>query len=678
MKFFNKSYFILNFILTIILIITKIKDTRAATITTKTNIVAENIVVNDLYLQRIKSNLNATTNPCEDFYEYTCGNWHKNYNGTEYIDMPGYMDYTVNQQFAQIIKNIMNNTQVYGRLLDVYDSCVNLETLALNRFLTMVQEELYMKWPLFSLNETQWQNQTDFDWLATIAMLRKYGFNGVFVTQNINVLPSNGSHYVVEITQHAGGSSFEFDELEEIFINFGFYHNESHLLTSEVMKLEKAVTKLAQVKYVNETEERKYSDNFKLYTLEQFQELIPQVDWHKYFAITLNRSDNLSDLPVQSFALDTEFFKNLNELFESTSNETIAYYIMLKFMLYINTNLPQQRPKDCIKYLRSYMPVYMNFLYEGFLFKTKRSKMELALEKIFENLKLEFKAMVQENHLKLDAEEQQFIIKELQTMQLKIGNLPVNCTEQFVSKYYETLITNDTDFFFNHLELLKFFVFQEYQKLENVYIPFSQKIFDLDPSTFSSSSPVKIFDNAILIPYGYLQMPLFDAQLHEIYQYSHFGFILAHEIIHAYDLFHIIYDHQGNYNWLGSRVASHYFPYIQCYAHSPSDILSENIADISGLRLAYRTYRNMLQDLTDFNLDFMNLSKEQFFFVNSVQFLCANVNKISNLDLVTLDLSHDMHDTRVRRNWGNYEEFGRVFECAQNSSMYPAETCRLW
>ncbi|KAM7360117.1 phosphate-regulating neutral endopeptidase PHEX-like [Cochliomyia hominivorax] len=666
MRFLHiKSHFIIiSFIVTILRFI----EARAT----------RNETINDLYLQRIKSNLNATSNPCEDFYEYTCGNWHRNYNGEEYIDMPGYMDYTVNHQYAEIIKRVMNNTQAYGQLLDVYDACSNLETLALNRFLVMVQEELHMKWPLFSLNETQWQNQTTFDWLFTVATLRKYGFNGVFVTQNINVLPSNGSHYVVEITQHSGGSTFEFDDLEEIFINFGFYHNESHLLTSEVMKLEKAVTKLAQVTYVNETEEFKYSDNFKLYSLEKFQKLVPQVDWFKYFSIVLNRSDDLSELQVQTFALDLKFYKNLNELFNKTSNETIAYYIMLKFMLYINTNLPQYRPKDCIKYLRSYMPIYMNYLYEEFIFKSKRHEMESVLHSIFENLKLEFKQMVHENHLKLDSFEQDFILKELQTLQLKIGNLPANCSEEFVLNYYRNLRTNVSDFFYNHLELLKFINLQEYQKLRNIYVPFSQKIFDLDPSTFASSSPVKIFDNAILIPYGYLQMPLFHYRLHELYQYSHFGFILAHEIIHAYDMFHIIYDHQGNYNWLGSRVASHYFPYLQCYAHSPSDILSENIADISGLRLAYRTYEHVLKEFEDFNLDLMNLTKEQFFFVNSVQFLCANIRKISNIDLASLELSHDMHDTRVRRNWGNYEEFGRVFHCPSNSSMSPVETCRLW
>lgn len=668
MKFLNNSYFILSFFII----------TLNATLTNARS-VENNESINDLYLQRIKSNINASTNPCEDFYEYTCGNWHKNYNGEEYIDMPGFMDYTVNQQYGQIIKNVMERSQVYGKLLDVYDTCVNLETFALNRFLVMVQEELYMKWPLFSLNETQWKNQTQFDWITTVATLRKYGFNGVFITQNINVLPSNGSHYVVEITQHSGGSAaFDFDELEEIFLNFGFYHNESHLLTSEVMKLEKAVTKMAQVKYVNETEEFKYSDNFKLYSLEKFQKLVPQIDWFKYFAITLNRTDDLSQLPIQTFALDLNFYKNLQNLFNNTSNETMAYYIMLKFMLYVNTNLPQYRPYDCIKYLRSYMPVYMNYLYEEFLFKTKRQNMELVLSKIFENLKLEFTQMVEENHLKLDEKEQKFILKELQTMQLKIGNLPANCSEEFVLEYYKPLITNATDFFYNHLQLLKFVNSKEFQKLQNIYVPFSQKIFDLDPSTFASSSPVKIFDNAILIPYGYLQMPLFDSKLHELYQYSHFGFILAHEIIHAYDMFHIIYDYQGNYNWLGSRVAYHYFPYLQCYTHSPSDILSENIADISGLRLAYRTYKKLLKDFEDFKLDLYDLSKEKFFFVNSVQFLCANVRKISKLDLASLELSHDMHDTRVRRNWGNYEEFAQVFECAKNSSMSPVDTCRLW
>ncbi|XP_073820021.1 phosphate-regulating neutral endopeptidase PHEX-like [Musca autumnalis] len=650
------------------------------------------INVNKLYEKLIKANLNESVDPCENFYEYACGNWHRNYNGgkEEYIDMPGYMDYKVNHQFKELMekaKGLKWSTGVYQKAKDLYDACENVQDLVLNQFLRAVEHELQMEWPIFNLdNKEKWANASNFDWLQVLAILRRYGLNGVFLVHNVNVNPHNSSEYFLEVSQQAviASDALQSEDVEDIFLNFGMDHNASHSITEELMEFEATLYKLAKIEYINETEKRNYGDNFQQMQLKELQRNVTEIDWMKYFQIVLNKKPNedLSNLTIQTFAWNPEYFTNLKNHFAKYSNETVAYYIMLKFMYHINGNLPYGSQKNCIKYVRSFMPLFMNYLYEEQLFKEKRLDIEIQLKQMFDNLKNSFESLVKENHLKLDTKEQNFILKELHHMQLKIGNLPRNCSEEFVADFYEQLQVNKTNFVRSHLNVLKFMNELHYRNLQQNRIPIADKVYNLDPTSLSSSSPVKIFENAILVPHGYLQLPLYDTQLNHIHQYSLLGVILAHEIIHAYDLFHIIYDHQSNYDYLGSQVAHHFTPHMKCYSDgSNSDIISENIADVSGLRVAYNYYQSIDDGFdTSMQFPFLRLTKEQYFFVNSVQFLCADINKIAALGLdTTADLAHDMHDKRVQQNWSKFEEFTLAFNCSPQSNMTtPQDSCRIW
>lgn len=646
---------------------------------------ASEVKLNDIYGNLIEANLNNSVDPCDDFYAYACGNWFRTYNeSSEYIDMPGYMDYKVNHQLRDLMAGEQDGTAgvqwssgVFKKAKDVYDSCEHLDQLVLNSFLTFVHRELHMQWPIFVIDQGHWANASNFDWLQVIAVLRTYGLNSIFLTHNVNVNPRNSSEYFLEIAQHYTSTPLDADDVENIFINFGLYHNESHALTQELLDFENTLNGISKYEYLNETDQRNYADNFKLYSIKELHAEVPDINWTKYFQIILNTTENLDNQKVQLFAWNAEVFVRLKEHLAGSSNETIAYYIMLKFMYHINANLPHSKPRNCIKYMRSFMPVFMNYLYEDRVFRSKRYEIEKALRTMFQNLKKSFESLVEENHLKLNKKEQHFILKELHSMKLKVGNLPHNCSETYVNDFYEGLRVNKSDFVQTHMNILRFTNSLHYKNLNQINASIEEKVYHLDPTALSSSSPVKIFDNAILVPHGYLQLPLFHPRLSDLHKYSLLGFILAHEIIHAYDLFHIVYDHNSNYDYLGHQVGRHYTPHLHCYAHRPSEIISENIADVSGMRVAYRFYQSLTEDI---EFPFLKLTKDQYFFVNSVQFLCGDLEKITNLGVKTTDLGHDMHDTRVQQNWSKFEEFSLAFNCAAKSNTQSAaqETCRLW
>ncbi|KAM8706164.1 hypothetical protein ACLKA7_010445 [Drosophila subpalustris] len=151
------------------------------------------------FVEQVLRNVNDSVDPCEDFHSYACGNWSDNYKDTQnYLDMPGYMDYKYNTQLLRVLQMQHQQGDIYDLLWSYYVSCRDLKDPALNEFLHLLEPQLQLEWPIFKSNHSDvWRNETQFDWLATLAKLRSYGLNGVFIKQDVNVRRENGSHYVI-------------------------------------------------------------------------------------------------------------------------------------------------------------------------------------------------------------------------------------------------------------------------------------------------------------------------------------------------------------------------------------------------------------------------------------------------------------------------------------------------
>ncbi|XP_036324548.1 neprilysin-1-like [Rhagoletis pomonella] len=717
--------------------------------------------INALYMHQLFNNINTNVDPCEDFYAYACGNWAQNYNADAYVDVPGYMDHKVNQQLldALLAFKATNESAVAQQAWQYYESCMTLKAPALNAFLRYVQQALHFEWPIFRADwQRPWQNATHFDWLRVIGGLRAYALNGVFIMQHVNVRLTNGTHYLLElhaqqptVARASSSLPLRHQDVEDIFINFGLTAEEAHNVSADVMALEQAMNDAsssfallnANTFNVSDTNATRANLTSLEMNVGDLMELVPQIDWRKYLEHALGRAVDLEKQLVQTYSYDLPYFRQLPNVLAAHSNETIAYYIMLKFMYQLSADLPASelaadKSTHCVRLLRGYMPLAANYLYEEHYYKHRRAASDAALQRMYNKLRANFAQLVAANTMQLNASERAYILDELSGMQLRIGNVPYaaeNLTH-FVEDYYANVRMNASDFYFNHIQLIHSNVRRMQAKLLNLprAANASQLVYEHDFETASSSSPVKIFDNVVLVPYGYLQLPLYDHRLDALLQYSLFGFILAHEIMHAYDLFHIIYDHKGNFNALGLDVAEHYWDFINCTQQTQlNDVLSENMADVAGLRLAYQTYfgadeevgavsdkphhiadtdvanepktatthsekanaeiskplasdnnaipgnlANVTPDEVSLSLLHGNFTRPQLFFINSVQFLCANMPRIEAMDVKALHLGHDMHHVRVRRNWANLEHFATAFQCARDTPMNPSEKCRWW
>lgn len=106
--------------------------------------------------------------------------------------------------------------------------------------------------------------------------------------------------------------------------------------------------------------------------------------------------------------------------------------------------------------------------------------------------------------------------------------------------------------------------------------------------------------------------------------------------------------------------------------------MSENIADVGGLKIAYHAYLDEANKQPEQPpLPGLNLTHRQLFFVASAQMWCSSVSN----ELINLQIEKDLHSpARIRAlgSLSNLKEFSEEFNCRPGSKMNPKEKCDVW
>ena len=197
--------------------------------------------------------------------------------------------------------------------------------------------------------------------------------------------------------------------------------------------------------------------------------------------------------------------------------------------------------------------------------------------------------------------------------------------------------------------------------------------------------------NEIVFPAAILQPPFFDAKADDAVNYGGIGAVIGHEISHGFDDQGAQYDGDGNLRdwWTAAdhknfeaktkMLVNQYnqFEPIKGYHVNGELTLGENIADNSGLAIAYKAYKISLKGKKAPVID--GLTGEQRLYMGWAQVWRTKMREQQQIVQVKTD-PHSPGQFRANGTLRNQPGFYDAFKVKQGDKMYlaPQERVIIW
>ncbi len=196
--------------------------------------------------------------------------------------------------------------------------------------------------------------------------------------------------------------------------------------------------------------------------------------------------------------------------------------------------------------------------------------------------------------------------------------------------------------------------------------------------------------NQMVFPAGILQPPFFSADYHTPVNLGAIGMVIGHELTHGFDDNGARFDGEGNMrNWWADADGEQFEERGQCVVDQYSSYevlpdlylsgelaLGENIADIGGARLAFQAYR-ALRDGAEEVYVADGYDEDQQFFLALGRAWCADAHEEELRQRVRVG-PHSPERYRVNGSLANVPAFAEAFECEEGSEMNPERMCEVW
>jgi putative endopeptidase len=198
--------------------------------------------------------------------------------------------------------------------------------------------------------------------------------------------------------------------------------------------------------------------------------------------------------------------------------------------------------------------------------------------------------------------------------------------------------------------------------------------------------------NEIVFPAGILQPPFFDFSADDALNYGAIGAVIGHEMTHGFDDRGRQYDAEGNPRvWWTPEDLKNYKTRATCVENQFNGfkveeglfqkgqlVLGESIADLGGLKIAYRAFQKSLEGKPR-PKDIDGFTPEQRFFLGWAQVWATNYRAEAARQQALTD-PHPLSRFRVNGPLSNLPEFAQAYQCKDGDPMMrPAsERCEIW
>ena len=199
--------------------------------------------------------------------------------------------------------------------------------------------------------------------------------------------------------------------------------------------------------------------------------------------------------------------------------------------------------------------------------------------------------------------------------------------------------------------------------------------------------------NEIVFPAAILQPPFFDMAADDAANYGAIGAVIGHEISHGFDDQGSQFDGDGVLcDWWTSadrlafdEVTARLVAQYESYEALPGKFLNgrltlgENIADLSGLQIAFRAYQRSAAVQPELASLCDEYTSEQRFFIAWSRVWCEKIRAERALQLLTTD-PHSPSAFRANGAAVNHDGFHAAFDTRASDRMFkpPADRIRIW
>ncbi|XP_003891051.4 membrane metallo-endopeptidase-like 1 isoform X1 [Papio anubis] len=680
---------------------------------------------------RILQNMDPTTEPCNDFYQFACGGWLRRHVIPETNSRYSIFD-VLRDELEVILKAVLENSTAKDRpavekARTLYRSCMNqsvIEKRGSQPLLDIL--EVVGGWPVAM---DRWNETVGLKWELErqLALMNSQFNRRVLIDLFIWNDDQNSSRHIIYIDQPTlgmpsreyyfnGGSN---RKVREAYLQFmvsvatmlredANLPRDSHLVQEDMAQVLELETQLAKATVPQEERH----DVIALYHRMSLEELQSQFDLKGFnwtlFIQTVLSSVKIKLLPDEEVVVyGIPYLQNLENIIDTYSARTIQNYLVWRLVLdrigslsqrfkdtrvnyrkaLFGTMVEEVRWRECVGYVNSNMENAVGSLYvrEAFPGDSKSMVRELIhkVRAVFVETLDELGWMDEESKKK--AQEKAMSIRE----QIGHPDYILEETDRRLDEEYSNLNFSEDLYFENSLQNLKVGAQRSLRKLREKVDPNLWIIGAAVVNAFYSPNR-----NQIVFPAGILQPPFFSKEQPQALNFGGIGMVIGHEITHGFDDNGRNFDKNGNMmDWWSNFSTQHFREQSECMIYQYSNYswdladeqnvngfntLGENIADNGGVRQAYKAYLKwMAEGGKDQQLPGLDLTHEQLFFISYAQVWCGSYRPEFAIQSIKTDV-HSPLKYRVLGSLQNLAAFADTFHCAQGTPMHPKERCRVW
>ena len=230
--------------------------------------------------------------------------------------------------------------------------------------------------------------------------------------------------------------------------------------------------------------------------------------------------------------------------------------------------------------------------------------------------------------------------------------------------------------------------FEYRRQLAKIGKPVDRQEWLMSPPTVNAYYDAQL--NEMVFPAGILQPPFYANVAPPPTNFGGIGMVMGHELTHGFDDEGRQFDADGNLrDWWSKTVDAEFDRRAECVKKQYDEYtvlgdvhvngkltLGENIADLGGVKLAYRAMLAS-QEGRGKTLGKREFSAEQEFFLGFAQSWCGKMRDEALRHLVATN-PHSPPNLRVNGPLSNLPEFAQAFSCKPDAKMVKKDRCEVW